>query len=405
MDPKLRAQADDLNVESWMTDLLLKALHLKRRYPLTPFVNFLGTHFDSPTVHIQAERAAILTTALCAFKADLVAGRLEPDFLRTKANCGHSLSWLFNAVRELNVDKMIKYPGNEYVAVLRKGHLFKVPLEHAGTTVSYDLLKATYQAFVDLDLKERSWAGMLTTDNRDAWGLIIITANGRSATIFEHYMTDLTTVSQLSQRLQNAINTLDLGNTAASDGAIAIDSASLKLIPLVTTEDIESRIETLRYDYLAITSTKQYVPHLINSFGKTLLPSHSVPIKATFDLTIQLASRLYFGYLPAKLGDRIDGTRVMAQDQKDEEIPELFSDPVWKRGYPELIMQTMVETKPAEDSGFTMPHPESVWMIYTVFDDSVEVCFVSPTKSADRFIAALDRAEDLVKDIISERVI
>jgi hypothetical protein len=263
---------------------------------------------------------------------------------------------------------------------------------------------------------------------------IIVTVNGRSATIFEHSMIDLMTVSQLSQRLQNAITTLDPGNSAASDGTIPVDPASLKEIPLVTTEDIDGRIETLRQDYLAITSTKQYVPHLINSFGKTLLLSHSAPIKATVDLTIQLASRLYFGYLPASwetvstahfhlgrpeivqvvlksvmdfcdaaLDDAVprseararllqaarecnaqiakgtegrnyfrlmDVIEVMSQDQKDEEMPELFSDPVWKRGYPQLIMQTMVETKLAEDPGFTMPHPESVWMNYTVFDNS-----------------------------------
>jgi hypothetical protein len=171
---KLRVKADDPNVESWIADLLLKALHLKRRYPLAPFGNFLGTHFDSPTPHTQAERAALLTTALYEFKADRDAHRLEPDFLGTRANCGHSLSWLFNAVREPNVDcdKMMKYPDNEYVAVLRRGHLFKIPLKQGDATISYDMLKATYQAIVDLDLKDRSWAGMLTTDNRDSWGMV-----------------------------------------------------------------------------------------------------------------------------------------------------------------------------------------------------------------------------------------
>ncbi|RGP65177.1 polyketide synthase [Fusarium longipes] len=524
---KLRVKADDPKVESWIADLLLKALHLKRRYPLAPFGNFLGTHFDSQTPHTQAERAAVLTTALCDFKADRDAGRLEPDYLGTRANCGHSLSWLFNAVREPNVgcDKMMKYPNNEYVAVLRRGHLFKIPLKQGDVNASYDLLKATYQAILDLDLKESSWAGMLTTDNRDSWGLnrqkllsldskntsyfqtieaavfvmclddnspvtraervrdgyigdsfnrwhdkctqIIVTANGRSATIFEHSMIDLMTVSQLSQRLQNAINNLDPQSVPASNGSITADPASLEEIPLVTTEDIDSHIETLRQDYLAITSTKQYVPHFINSFGKNLFLSHSAPIKATVDLTIQLASRLYFGYLPASwetvstahfhlgrpeivqvvlksvmdfcdaaLDDSVprvdarakllqaarecnaqiakgtegrnyfrlmDVIEVMSQDQKDEEIPELFSDPVWKRGYPQLIMQTMVETKLAEDPGFTMPHPESVWMSYTVLDDSVEVCFVSPVDRAERFGAALDRAAEIVKNIISAR--
>ncbi|KAM0345449.1 hypothetical protein ACHAPU_006376 [Fusarium lateritium] len=524
---KLRVKADDPNVESWIADLLLKALHLKRRYPLAPYGNFLGTHFDSATPHTQAQRATVLTTALCEFKADRDAGRLEPDFLGTRANCGNSLSWLFNAVREPNVDcdKMMKYPGNEYIAVLRRGHLFKVPLKQEEGTVSYDMLKATYQAILDLDLKDKSWAGILTTDNRDKWGLnrqkllsldsrnaayfetieasvfimcldddspvtradrvrsgyignsfnrwhdkctqIIVTANGRSATIFEHSMIDLMTVTQLSPRLQNAITTLDPSNDAATNGSVVADSTTLEEIPLVTTEDIDSRIVTLRQDYLAITSNKRYVPHVVNSFGKTILLSHSAPIKATVDLTIQLASRLYFGYLPASwetvstahfhlgrpeivqvvlksvmdfcdaaLDDDVprneartrllqaarecnaqvakgtegrnyfrlmDVIEVMSQDQKDEEIPELFSDPVWKRGYPQLIMQTMVETKLAEDPGYTMPHPESVWMNYTVSDNSLEVCFVSPVNGAERFAAALDRAAEIVKSIISAR--
>ncbi|KAF4992917.1 hypothetical protein FGRMN_6861 [Fusarium graminum] len=524
---KLRVKADDPNVESWIADLLLKALHLKRRYPLAPYGNFLGTHFDSPTPHTQAQRAAVLTTALCEFKADRNAGRLEPDFLGTRANCGHSLSWLFNAVREPNVDcdKMMKYPGNEYIAVLRRGHLFKVPLKQGEATVSYDMLKATYQAILDLELKDKSWAGMLTTDNRDTWGLnrqkllsldsrnaayfetiessvfimcldddspvtraervrsgyigdsfnrwhdkctqIIVTANGRSATIFEHSMIDLMTVTQLSRRLQNAITTLDPSNDTASNGSAIADPTSIEEILLVMTEEIDSRIETLRQDYLAITSNKQYVPHVVNSFGKTLLLSHSAPIKATVDLTIQLASRLYFGYLPASwetvstahfhlgrpeivqvvlksvmdfcdaaLDDAVprnevrnkllqaarecnaqiakgtegrnyfrlmDVIEVMSQEQKEEDIPELFSDPVWKRGYPQLIMQTMVETKLAEDPGYTMPHPESVWMNYTVSEDSLEVCFVSPVNGAERFAAALDRAAEIVKGVISAR--
>ncbi len=81
--------------------------------------------------HSQAERAAAITRGLCEFKRDRDLGNLEPDFLGERPNCGNSLSWLFNAVREPNLgcDKMMrKYPGNEYIAVLRRGHLFKVEL-------------------------------------------------------------------------------------------------------------------------------------------------------------------------------------------------------------------------------------------------------------------------------------
>ncbi|KAK1715334.1 hypothetical protein BDP67DRAFT_512221 [Colletotrichum lupini] len=57
----------------------------------------------------------------------------------------------------------------------------------------------------------------------------------------------------------------------------------------------------------------------------------------------------------------------------------------------------------AKDPGYTMEDPDNVWMNYTVNDDSVEVCFVSPRKGAERFQAALDRASDIVKSIIQAR--
>ncbi|KAF7445064.1 Polyketide synthase module protein [Pyrenophora tritici-repentis] len=530
---QLRAKADDPSVESWIAGPLLKALHLKRRYPLVPFSSFLGTHFDSAAPHSQSQRAAALTRALCEFKRDLDYRRLKPDFLGERPNCGHSLTWLFNALREPNVgcDKMMRYAGKEHVAVLRRGHLFKVSLLDGDSIVSYQKLEATYQKIIDLSLDEKHWTGILTTDNRDSWATnrqklismdpknatyigvleesifvmcldddspvtreervrsgylgdsfnrwhdktlqLIVTANGRSGTIFEHSMIDFMTTSQISQRLQGAIDTLDpQEDNLEQNGEAAVDLASLKEIPLGTMPtNIEAHISTLRDKYAAVTGAKIYTPHLIPSFGKALLLAHSVPIKATVDLTIQLASRLYFGYLPAswetvstahfhlgrpeivqvvlksvvdfcdaaldpavprfeacakllkaarecnaqivKGGEGrnyfrlMDVLEVMSQEVQDEDsnetVPELFSDPVWKRSYPRLIMQTMIENKLAQDPGYTMEDPENVWMNYTVNEDSLEVCFVSPRSGAERFRAALDRATGIVKTIIQHK--
>ncbi|RYO87181.1 hypothetical protein DL766_003981 [Monosporascus sp. MC13-8B] len=515
------------DVKSWIAGPLLKALHIKRRYPLAPFSNFLGTHFDSVVPHSQAERAAALTRAVCEFKRDRDASNLEPDFLGERANCGHSLLWLFNAVRKPNLgcDKMLKYPGNEHVAVLRRGHLFKVPLLEGDDIVSYQKLKATFKAILDLVLEEKHWTGILTTDNRDNWASnrqkllsldsrnacyldtieksvfvlclddnspvtreerirsgylgdsfnrwhdksfqILVTANGRSGSIFKHSMIDFITISQLFQRLQNAINTLTPGDDILDRDSQAVDPASLEEIPLLTTTEIEGQIDILRGKYAATTDAKQYTPHLIASFGKALFLQHSAPIKATVDLTIKLASRLYFGYLPAswetvstahfhlgrpeivqvvlksvidfcdaaldstvsraearnklmhaarecnaqivKGGESrnyfrlMDVLEVMSQEQASGEVPELFSDPVWKRSYPRLIIQTIIETKLAQDPGYTMEDPESVWMNYTVTDDSVEMCFVSPRKGAESFQAALNRAADIVRSIIQAK--
>lgn len=171
---ELRAKADDPKVESWIAGPLLKAMYLKRRYPIVPFSSFLGTHFDSAIPHSQAQRAAALTRGLSEFKLDLDSQKLKPDFLGERPNCGYSLTWLFNALREpgVDVDKMMRYPGVEHVAVLRKGHLFRVSLRDGEGLASYSKLKATYQAILDLELEEKHWTGILTTDNRTDWATV-----------------------------------------------------------------------------------------------------------------------------------------------------------------------------------------------------------------------------------------
>ncbi|RDW64488.1 uncharacterized protein DSM5745_09899 [Aspergillus mulundensis] len=55
-------------------------------------------------------------------------------------------------------------------------------------------------------------------------------------------------------------------------------------------------------------------------------------------------------------------------------VPELFSDPVWHHSYPRLIMQTMIEKKLAQDSGYTMQDAGNVWMDYTGNEDSGVPC-------------------------------
>ena len=50
--------------------------------------------------------------------------------------------------------------------------LFRVSLREGDQIVSYSKLKATYQAILDLNLEEKHWTGILTTDNRDSWGTV-----------------------------------------------------------------------------------------------------------------------------------------------------------------------------------------------------------------------------------------
>ena len=87
-------------MESWVASPLLKAMYLKRRYPIVPYSSFLGAHFNSAVPHSQAQRAAALTRALCEFKHDLDSKKLKPDFLGERPICGNSLTGLFNTLGE-----------------------------------------------------------------------------------------------------------------------------------------------------------------------------------------------------------------------------------------------------------------------------------------------------------------
>src|ERR1700738_1958030 len=83
---------------------------------------------------------------------------------------------LFSAPREphLGCDIMRKFVGDEYnyLVALRRGHVFKIVLKEGGTAVSYESLKASFQAILDKDIEADSWVPILTADDRDSWAQV-----------------------------------------------------------------------------------------------------------------------------------------------------------------------------------------------------------------------------------------
>jgi hypothetical protein len=84
--------------------------------------------------------------------------------------CVWNWGWFFNSVREPRVgcDKMMRYEG-DYLVALRRGRVFKVMLRENGEVVSFDKLKATFDAIAGHVTDSGLWTGMLTTDERDSW--------------------------------------------------------------------------------------------------------------------------------------------------------------------------------------------------------------------------------------------
>jgi hypothetical protein len=136
----------------------------------------MGTHFESPIPHTQVERAAVITLAAFDFQKKLVANEVEPYWYFGMSSCTWQWRWLFNACREPGVDgdKMRMYDGQDYIVVLRRGHVFKVSLKGA----TYESLKATFTAIMEAVEDEGYWTGILTTDWRPSWAKVRIDLMG-----------------------------------------------------------------------------------------------------------------------------------------------------------------------------------------------------------------------------------
>jgi NADPH:quinone reductase-like Zn-dependent oxidoreductase/NAD(P)-dependent dehydrogenase (short-subunit alcohol dehydrogenase family) len=167
---------NDNTMDSWMYDLISDSVYLKRPHPVAPFSNVMGTHFESPIPHTQVERAAVITLAAFDFQKKLVANEVEPYWYFGMSSCTWQWRWLFNACREPGVDgdKMRMYDGQDYIVVLRRGHVFKVSLKGA----TYESLKATFTAIMEAVEDEGYWTGILTTDWRPSWAKVRIDLMG-----------------------------------------------------------------------------------------------------------------------------------------------------------------------------------------------------------------------------------
>lgn len=168
---RLMDRFNDPSVDNWLFKPYLETIFTARNYPVSPFSTFAGSDTLSTFPHRQAERAAIISLAAIEFKQKLESGRLEPTVIGGRPQCMYLHGWLFNSFREAlpGIDEMRKMPFENYIAVLRRGHLFKVNLtDGQGQHVQFSKLESTFQAILD-KVEDDSWVGILTADERDSW--------------------------------------------------------------------------------------------------------------------------------------------------------------------------------------------------------------------------------------------
>ena len=373
LQSRLQARVNDDNIDNWLFDLYNNHVYLKQRAPIVPCGNFFGCHAETEIQHSQAERAAVISKAAFEFKQSLETGEISPDFLNEQRLCMNTLQWLFHSIREPHkgVDQMRKFPGNDYLVVMRRGHFFKVALRQAESNVSLTSLIATFRAILEAKLEEAPPITALTADERNSWTevrsltllcrlrkLIVqirprvkavndanqellqmieasafivclddgspstptersnqflwgdvrnrwndkplqfaVCENGVSAYVCEHALVDGTTLRKLSNPIKQAIKqyvpTADLEHSPQNATV-----APLEEYTFTSNADIDKQIERVEQRFYSSICKIEYVHFSCSSLGGSFLKFHNCAAKTGYQLVIQLASLLYFGYNP-----------------------------------------------------------------------------------------------------------
>lgn len=139
-------------------DIMTDAGWMSNSVPLAPYQLNMATHRDSKIPQSQAERAeraALITSAALEINLAVYgeggdgAAAIEPVWITGSPASTSRQVYLFNTVREPGVGKnrLATYPGNDQIAVLRRGRVFKVRLRaEDGTAVPVERLRLTFQA-------------------------------------------------------------------------------------------------------------------------------------------------------------------------------------------------------------------------------------------------------------------
>lgn len=353
LQQKLAIRHKSREIENWQSDLQVSGVYLRQRKPIHPLGTFYGVHSLIDRIHSQAERAAIIAETAYTFKQKLEANELEPDYLNEELLCSRSLNWLFNACREprRSVDKTVKHERNNYVVVLRRGHAFKILLEHNSHPVSRAKLRDAFEKTLSLSSQMLPSVATLTADERDSWAVLrdiictvdpanckalktvesaafivcledsspttptercnalllgdpgnrwsdktlqfVVCANGISGYICEHSMIDAASLRQINDSITTAI----INTSAQSDYESTYHDCSSVLNELTfsTNTVLEENIDRVHSHVSSTVNPVETAHFELPSVGNTFFRGHKIPSKSAIQAVIQLASLLYYG--------------------------------------------------------------------------------------------------------------
>ncbi|RTE82468.1 hypothetical protein BHE90_002981 [Fusarium euwallaceae] len=351
---RLYEEANDPEIGNWQEKYFLQSMYLQRRMPLAPFNNFMAFHPLGEMGHTQAERAALIASIAFQCKQDLEADRWEPMAYMFTANCTDLWQYIFNSARLPGVplDRMAKFPGNDYMAVLHRGHIFKVMLKDGEENVSAEALIKIFSAILNRPDTDENWTSILSADDRTSWAenrqalmdleptnketidmveaaaflvclddtepaeaedrirdmmmlkgfnrwvdksiAFVVCKNATSGTYVEHTCIDAMTLFAMQTAIVQGINTYEPPRQAngQTNGVVEVP----KEFMLTTTPALKERILHVRQRFEDEIAKFGYRDIILSEFGKDILLDRHLPIKGIFDLMCLLANYYYYGY-------------------------------------------------------------------------------------------------------------
>lgn len=525
LQEKLESRHKALEIDNWQYDLQVSGVYLRRRMPIHPFGTFYGVHLLTNRPHSQAERAAIIAETAYVFQRKLEAGELDSDYLNGERLCPQSLNWLFNACREphRNVDKIRKHEGNQYLVVLRRGHVFKIALEQESQPVTRAKFRDAFDEILDLSSQMLPSIATLTADERDSWADLrcvvnsinltnhntlntieaaafviclddsspatptercnslllgdpgnrwsdktlqfVVCANGVSGYVCEHSMLDVASLRQINESITTAIiePTAEPGFNRTVDRKPRI----LEELRFYINNALVDNIDRVHNHAIVTLKPVEFAHFKLPSMGNIFLRNRRIPSKSGIQIVIQLASLLYYGVQypswetltmmlfrsgrldwiqsvsPAmfkfcetafreditliqrsKLLREAAGTHTSTMTrisrgrgfaahlealrevaQQEEVLPEFFNDPTWEMMRvlsPRKLKTDASGGLKAQEAGFYMPDPESVFIHYEI-DEAQCHFFVQSTEGrTERFCEALEKAAEQIRRLLEE---
>ncbi len=131
-----------------------------------------------------------MSLAAYRYKLSLDDGTVKRDYANDQPLCMESVNWLFNTNRTpaLSCDRIDRWPGNDYLVAMRRGHVYKIPLRDPdGRILSHVKAKAIFQSILQQAPEEVNMASVLSTGHRDPWAKIrseLIATSAENADFF-----------------------------------------------------------------------------------------------------------------------------------------------------------------------------------------------------------------------------